>query len=226
MTADDLAAAFQGLPAPWREVLPDWTPERCADVVNRVRAVSGARPIGPADPFRALRLVAPEAVKVVVFGQDPYPTAGHADGLAFSAGAGKPASLRRIFAVLEKDRPGFVRPARWSLDPWARQGVLLLNPTLTVEIGAIGSHLNCGWQALTSEIVRVLASRESPPTFLLWGSKAQTFFDESCPARLRPPVLRTRHPSNDFKRAFMADGSHFTATSGLVDWWSLGAQPV
>jgi uracil-DNA glycosylase len=79
-------------------------------VVRNVRRVSGDRPIAPPDPFRALRLVAPDAVKVVVFGQDPYPTAGHADGLAFSAGRGKPRSLARIFEVLARDRPGFVAP--------------------------------------------------------------------------------------------------------------------
>lgn len=223
MIADDLAGAFDTLPPEWAAVLPRWTDERRAAVVARVRQVSANRPIGPPDPFRALRLVPPAAVKVVVFGQDPYPTAGHADGLAFSAGMGKPASLRRIFAVLKRDRPEFNPPESWSLDGWARQGVLLLNPTLTVEIGAIGSHLGCGWQALTSNIVKTLSLREAPPTFLLWGSKAQAFFDEACPSDTCPPVLRTRHPSNDFRREFMAEGSHFLATACLVDWWEIGA---
>ena len=151
MTPDDLPAAFASLPEGWARALPGWTPERCQAVMQRVRAVSAARPIAPEDPFRALRLTSPHKVKVVVFGQDPYPTAGHADGLAFSALSGKPASLRRIFAVLAADRPGFKPPQRWVLDDWAHQGALLLNPTLTVEVGQIGSHLNCGWQALTSE---------------------------------------------------------------------------
>lgn len=222
MTADDLAAAFEALPPAWAAALPGWTADRRADVVRRVRQASGHRQIGPPDPFRALRLVPPEAVKVVVFGQDPYPTQGHADGLAFSAGAGKPASLRRIFAVLAADRPGFVAPERWSLDGWARQGVLMLNPSLTVEIGRIGSHLDCGWQALTSEIVEVLCRRPAPPVFLLWGSKAQAFFDCARPRVVDLPVLRTRHPANDFRREFMAEGSHFRATAGLVDWWRPG----
>jgi uracil-DNA glycosylase len=222
MTADDLAAAFEALPPAWAAALPGWTAERRADVVRRVRQASGIGRIGPPDPFRALRLVPPDAVKVVVFGQDPYPTEGHADGLAFSAGVGKPASLRRIFAVLSADRPGFVPPANGSLDGWARQGVLLLNPALTVEIGRIGSHLDCGWQVLTSQIVDILCRRPAPPVFLLWGSKAQAFFDGARPRGVDPPVLRTRHPSNDFRREFMAAGSHFRATSGLVDWWRLG----
>jgi uracil-DNA glycosylase len=100
--------------------------------------------------------------------------------------------------------------------------VLLLNPTLTVEIGRVGSHLDCGWQALTFEIVGILSRQTAPPVFLLWGSKAQAFFDAARPHGVDLPVLRTRHPSNDFKRDFMAEGSHFDATSGLVDWWRRG----
>lgn len=219
MTADDLPAAFATLPPAWRAVLPGWTPAAEAAVVERVRAVSGAREIGPPDPFRALRLVSPEAARVVILGQDPYPRPGHADGMAFSAGQGKPHSLRRIFDVLAADRPAWQRPADWCLDPWAAQGVLLLNPVLTVEIGNAGSHMSCGWQALTSEIISVLCRRVAPPAFLLWGKPANAFFDAACPAGCAPPVWRTRHPSHDFKREFMADGSHFAATADRVDWW-------
>ena len=224
MTEDDLPAAFAGLPLPWRAVLPGWTLERTAEVVARIRDVSAQRPIAPQDPFRALRLTSPRTVKVVLLGQDPYPTAGHADGLAFSAPSARPPSLRRIFKVLAADRPGFRPPSSWALDPWAQQGVLLLNPTLTVEVGRIGSHLNCGWQALTSEVIKTLHDVPDPPAFLLWGSKAQAFFDQAVD---RPRdgmlVLRTRHPSNDFGKTFMAEGSHFLATADRVDWWSLQA---
>ena len=188
-------------------------------VVDAVRAASGEREIAPPDPFRALRLLAPEEVRIVVFGQDPYPRPGHADGLAFSAGHGRPVSLRRIFEVLKADRPGWEPPSRWNLDGWSRAGVLMLNPVLTVEVGRAGAHMGCGWQALTAEVVRVLAARGRPPTFLLWGKPAQAFFDEHCPAGACPRVLRARHPSHDFKREFMADGSHFAATAGEVDWW-------
>ncbi len=222
MTADDLPAAFASLPAPWRERLPGWTPAAEAAVVERVRSVSDRREIAPADPFRALRLVAPAGVRVVVFGQDPYPRPGHADGLAFSAGHGKPHSLRRVFDVLEADRPGWRRPAAWKLDAWAAQGVLLLNPVLTVEVGAAGAHMACGWQTLTSEIAQWLCGRPSPPTFLLWGRPANLFFDAACGAApAGVPVLRTRHPSHDFQRQFMAEGSHFAATAERVDWWAL-----
>jgi len=219
--ADDLPAAFAHLPPAWRRVLAGWTPAAEQAVAEAVKAVSGDREIAPPDPFRALRLLAPEAVKVVVFGQDPYPRPGHADGLAFSAGHGKPVSLRRIFEILKVDRPGWQPPERWLLDGWARQGVLMLNPVLTVEVGSAGAHMNCGWQGLTADIVRILASRAEPPTFLLWGKPAQAFFDSACPEGSCARVLRARHPSHDFKREFMADGSHFAATAGLVDWWSL-----
>lgn len=219
MTADDLPAAFAGVPQAWRRVLPGWTSEAESEVVMRVRAASGDRPIAPADPFRALRLVAPQHVRAVVFGQDPYPRPGHADGLAFSAGQGRPHSLRRVFDVLEADRPGWRRPEVWKLDHWARRGVLLLNPVLTVEVGRAGSHMACGWQALTSWIVDVLCRRDEPPAFLLWGRPASAFFDAQGAARPGLRVLRTRHPSHDFHRQFMSEGSHFAATADLIDWW-------
>lgn len=222
MTADDLPAAFDTLPAAWRAVLPGWTPEAQNAVVEHVKAVSGERQIAPVDPFRALRLVPPDRVKVVIFGQDPYPTAGHADGLAFSAGHGRPRSLARIFEVLAADRPGWRPPDVWKLDGWAEQGVLLLNPALTVEIGVAGSHLKAGWLALTSCIVEALCRAPSLPTFLLWGGKAQHFMSRaSLPQGVAPRVLSTRHPSYDIRKQFMVEGSHFLATQEMVDWWRL-----
>ena len=221
MTADDLPVAFASLPASWHAALPNWTPAHTERVIANVRAVSAEREIGPPDPFRALRFGDPASIKVVILGQDPYPRPGHADGLAFSAGHGKPASLRRVFQVLAEDRPGWRPPAMWKLDGWERQGVLLLNPTLTIEIGRIGSHLKCGWQALTSEVIDILCRAPNPPVFMLWGDKARTFFEEARPAGAAPQVLATRHPSNDFHRRFMADERHFLRTADRVDWWAL-----
>jgi uracil-DNA glycosylase len=224
MTADDLPAAFASLPSAWRARLPGWTAAAQKVLTQRIRAVSGTRDIAPADPFRALRLVPPEAVKVVVLGQDPYPCPGHADGLAFSAGQGKPHSLRRVFQVLAADRPGWHPPPLWRLDPWAAQGVLLLNPVLSVEVGASGSHMECGWQALTSEIVKTLCEQAPPPAFLLWGKPANAFFDAAKPPHAQPPIWRARHPSHDIRREFMAHGSHFVATAGSVDWWAISGR--
>jgi uracil-DNA glycosylase len=220
--AAELQAVFASVPPAWARVLPGWTPDRLDAVRRCIESVSGDRPIAPDDPFRALRLVPPDAVKVVVIGQDPYPTAGHADGLAFSASKGRPRSLARIFEVLEADRPGrFQLPAVWRLDAWAKQGVLLLNPVLSVEVGRSGSHMNCGWQALTLEVVEVLSQQRPSPVFLLWGAKAQAFFADAT-AGMPVRALRTRHPSYDFRHAFMAEGSHFAATADLIDWWAIG----
>ena len=221
MTADDLHAAFEALPDAWRQVLPGWTGAAQAALIAAIRAASAQREIAPVDPFRAMRLVSPAAARVVVLGQDPYPGAGHADGLAFSAPTSTRPSLRRIFDVLEADRPGWMRPKHGRLDDWAQQGVLLLNPTLTVEVGRANSHTQLGWQALTSQIVQALAARESPPKFLLWGSQAKAFFDAALPGKTRVTCLTARHPSNDYRREFMAGGSHFAATAAVVDWWAL-----
>jgi uracil-DNA glycosylase len=221
--AGDLEAAFATLPPAWAAVLPGWTEEKRRAVCGAVRAVSGDKAIAPDDPFRALRLVDPAAVRVVVIGQDPYPTAGHADGLAFSAGRGRPRSLARAFELLAEARPGFVPPEVWSLDEWARRGALLLNPVLTVEVGRSASHLQCGWQALTLEIVTYLSDGPSPPMFLLWGAKARVFWEEARAPGSTAIVLTTRHPSYDFDRSFMAEGNHFSATAHLVDWWAIGS---
>jgi len=85
-----------------------------------------------------------------------------------------------------------------------------------------GSHLTCGWQALTREIVAYLSSLAEPPVFLLWGTKAKAFWDQAKAAGSRARVLTTRHPSYDFGHSFMAEGNHFEATAHLVDWWAIG----
>lgn len=219
MTGAGLAAAFATVPPAWREALPGWTQPAFERVARAVREVSDARPVAPADPFRALRFAAPAAIRAVVLGQDPYPRPGHADGLAFSAGTGRPHSLRRVFDVLEADRLGWKRPPVWTLDGWARAGVLLLNPVLTVEVGRAGSHMRCGWQALTSELVAALCRLPAAPAFLLWGQPANAFFDAARPRAADVPVWRTRHPAHDLRREFMAGGSHFVATADRIDWW-------
>ncbi len=221
MRSDDLRRAFDSIHPDWQQVL-QWDERDIQTVIQNVRMTSGIRAIAPIDPFRTLNLVSPTEVRAVLIGQDPYPRPGRADGLAFSAGVGRPPSLRRVFDVLEADKPGWTRPSVWTLDGWARQGVLLLNTALTVEVGKIGSHLECGWQKLTSRVVQYCAGLEAAPSFLLWGHKAQNFFDAACAGKTNLPlVLRTRHPSNDTRRAFMADGSHFAATAEHIDWWAL-----
>ncbi len=114
-----------------------------------------------------------DAVRVVILGQDPYHGPGQAHGLSFSVmdGVKQPPSLANIFKELEADL-GIPRPQTGNLTPWAKQGVLLLNNTLTVEAGHAGSHAGRGWDAITDACVAAVAERGTPTVFVLWGSHA------------------------------------------------------
>lgn len=144
--------------------------------------------------FRALELAGPEAVRVVVLGQDPYPTRGHAHGLSFSVGADVrplPRSLNNIFKELHQDLD--IAPAvSGDLSRWAEQGVLLLNAVLTVREGIPNSHARRGWEKFTDQVIATLAEQEHL-VYLLWGrnahQKAQQV-DET-----RNLVIRSSHPS-------------------------------
>jgi uracil-DNA glycosylase len=111
---------------------------------------------------------------VVILGQDPYYGPGQAHGLAFSVrdGVRPPPSLVNIFKELENDL-GLPRPEQGDLSRWARQGVLLLNNTLTVEAGKAGSHAGRGWDAITDACVEAVAASGQPTVFILWGSHAR-----------------------------------------------------
>ena len=124
--------------------------------------------------FRALELTPPDKTRCVILGQDPYHTPGVANGLAFSANPGCkiPPSLRNIFKELSADI-GCSMPSEPDLTPWAVEGVLLLNVTLTVRAGAAGSHAGWGWQGVTTEVLRVCARLPQPVAFLLWGNHAR-----------------------------------------------------
>lgn len=124
--------------------------------------------------LRALELTPLEAVKVVILGQDPYHGAGQAHGLCFSVpdGVAVPPSLVNIYKELEADL-GVSRRGTGNLEHWARQGVLLLNNSLTVEAGKAGSHAGKGWDAITDAAVAAVAEREDPSVFVLWGSHAR-----------------------------------------------------
>ena len=132
------------------------------------------------DWFKALELTPFDKVKVVILGQDPYPTRGHAHGLAFSVQAHVkplPRSLRNIFTEYSSDL-GYPTPRCGDLSSWAKEGVLLLNTILTVEEGKPLSHAGIGWEKLTYEIVRALSERVLPgsgPVFCLWGKRAQEY---------------------------------------------------
>jgi uracil-DNA glycosylase len=128
----------------------------------------------PGDVFRALELTSPDAVRVVLLGQDPYAGRGQAHGLCFSVppGVKAPPSLRNVCRELESDL-GIPAPSCGSLEAWARQGVLLLNTVLTVRAGAPGSHAGRGWESFTDAVIARAAARRAPVVFALWGAHAQ-----------------------------------------------------
>ena len=147
---------------------------RLSDCAEERRAAGET--ILPPQPliFRALELTPPDKTRCVILGQDPYHTPGVANGLAFSANPGCkiPPSLRNIFKELSADI-GCSMPSGPDLTPWAVEGVLLLNVTLTVRAGTAGSHADWGWQGVTTEVLRVCARLPRPVAFLLWGNHAR-----------------------------------------------------
>jgi len=124
--------------------------------------------------FAALEACPPDATKVVILGQDPYPTPGHAHGLAFSAEPDVhplPRSLANIYKEMQADLGAC--PPNADLRFWARQGVLLLNTVLTVPAGQANGHAKLGWQRLTGQVLDRLASDGLPRVYMLWGKPAQ-----------------------------------------------------
>ena len=141
--------------------------------------------------FKALELTQPDDTRVVILGQDPYPTPGHAMGLAFSVTpeTGLPKSLANIFTEMEDDIGA--RPQNGDLTHWAKSGVLLLNTALTVPAHDAGGHAKLGWKSLTEQVLKRLDN--TPRAFLLWGKHAQSFAPH-----LRNPdhlILNAPHPS-------------------------------
>ena len=124
--------------------------------------------------FNAFRLTPLSNVKVVILGQDPYHEKGQAHGLAFSTPEGRPIprSLKNIFKEITAEY-GYPLPDSGCLEPWAKQGVFLLNTVLTVEDGNANSHSKCGWQTFTDNVINVLNTQTQPIVYMLWGKQAE-----------------------------------------------------
>ncbi|WP_408910703.1 uracil-DNA glycosylase [Corynebacterium gottingense] len=166
-----------------------------------------------ADPF--------DAVRVLIVGQDPYPTPGHPMGLAFSTqpGVKPPRSLVNIYKELQEDL-GVAPRADGDLSSWSAQGILLLNRVLTVRPGAPASHRGKGWEAVTEAAIRALAARDQPLVAILWGRDAQSaarFLGDT-------PRIESPHPSPlSANRGFFGSRPFSRANQALQDQ---GGQPV
>ncbi|WP_097062916.1 uracil-DNA glycosylase [Sphingomonas guangdongensis] len=217
------------LPPAWRTLGDD---PRVAAALTAAEGFAAAEeaaghPVYPpvAARLHALALTAPEQARVVILGQDPYHGPGQAHGLAFSVPAGikPPPSLRNIFAELASDL-GVPAPGHGRLDAWARQGVLLLNATLSVRGGAAGSHAGRGWEVVTDAVIRTVSDGVAPVAFILWGNhaaKKAVLIDGA-----RHLVLTSAHPSPlSARRGFLGSRPFSRVNAwlaangrGQIDW--------
>ena len=175
--------------------------------------------------FQALAAVAPQQVKVVILGQDPYHGAGEAHGLSFSVpiGVKTPPSLRNIWNEIARDF-GITPPQHGNLTGWCEQGVLLLNTSLTVAANQAGSHAKKGWEVLSDAVIQTISDTQTGVVFMLWGAHAQkkrALIDEH-----QHRVLTAVHPSPlSAYRGFIGCG-HFSAANAyllqqgktVIDW--------
>lgn len=216
---------------PLHEIMaPDWA-EALAPVESNIRAMGNflraeheaGRATLPAgtDIFRAFTYPMSD-VRVLVIGQDPYPTPGHAMGLSFSVQPDVhpiPRSLQNIYKELNNDL-GITPPAHGDLSAWSAQGVMLLNRVLSVGAGDAGSHRNLGWEAVTTRAIEALAQRGTPLVGLLWGADAR-----KCKPLLGGyPCVESAHPSPlSASRGFFGSKPFSRVNQLLVEQ---GAQPI
>ncbi|MFP4187399.1 MAG: uracil-DNA glycosylase [Acholeplasmataceae bacterium] len=172
----------------------------------------------------ALRLTPLDSVKVVILGQDPYHDHGQAHGLSFSVEQGAyPPSLKNVFKELVDDL-NIPYPRTGNLTKWAKQGVLLLNTVLTVELHRPFSHRNKGWEGMTSELIKEVARKDAPVVFILWGNNAKRY--RSFVYRPQHLVLTAPHPSplsanrGFFKSKPFSRTNRYLIEHGLdpIDW--------
>lgn len=202
----------------WKEALAgefekDYFRELVSELHREKAAGTVIYPPGPLI-FNAFDKTPLPSLKVVILGQDPYHNPGEAMGLSFSVpdGVRIPPSLRNIFKEIESDL-GIRMSGSSNLEPWARQGVLLLNSILTVRAGAAASHRSLGWEYFTDAVIRCISERCEGIVFLLWGRYARSkamLIDSS-----RHHVLEAAHPSPLAGGAFFGC-RHFSRTNELL----------
>ena len=162
-------------------------------------------------------------VRILIVGQDPYPTPGHAVGLSFSVAPDVrplPASLKNIYRELQDD-VGCARPINGDLSPWTERGVMLLNRVLTVRQGESGSHRGIGWEDITSAAIDALVARpDAPLVAILWGRDAQSL----APQLIDVPVVATAHPSPMSADRGFFGSRPFSRANALLE--EVGGEPV
>lgn len=218
-------------PRPLHELVdPGWA-DALAPVAGQIAAmgeflrgeVAAGRPYLPAGRHVLRAFEQPlDGVRVLIVGQDPYPTPGHAVGLSFSVAPDVrplPRSLANIFQEYTDDL-GFPPPSSGDLTPWARAGVLLLNRVLTVQPGAPASHRGKGWEAVTEQAIRALVDRDEPLVAILWGRDAATLK----PLLQDVPLIESAHPSPLSAARGFFGSRPFSRANGLLD--ELGEGPV
>jgi uracil-DNA glycosylase len=187
------------IPQGWRSLLRAETRKpyyRALDAFLE-KELAGGQSILPArkDIFNALASTSYDRVRVLLVGQDPYPTPGHAHGLCFSVQPTVrplPLSLRNVYRELHEDL-GYPGPNNGYLEPWARQGVLMLNTVLTVRAHKAHSHQGRGWERFTDRIIELVAAKQSRVVFVLWGCHAQR--KRSLITQSHHTVIASAHPS-------------------------------
>ena len=214
-------------PGGWADLpfFRDGHADRVAARVDSEIAAGTAITPAPEQVFAALTLTPLAQTRVVILGQDPYPTPGDAHGLAFSYVGDRrlPASLKVILAEMAENC-GCAMPRTGDLSHWARQGVLLLNTALTTQAGRSGTHLRIGWDALTDAVIGALARRERGIVFMLWGAQAMARavqVEAEQGDDTRHLVLTCGHPSPLNRKRDFRGNRHFAIAN---DWLRAGGQ--
>ena len=210
----------------WFEVLKEeFDKPYFEKLVNFIKAEYSTKTIYPhgKNIFRAFELCPFDKVKVVIIGQDPYHGPGQANGLCFSVNDGVPLppSLQNIYKEIEADLH-MEMPSTGNLDNWSRQGVLLLNATLTVRANQAGSHQRQGWEEFTDDVIKTISDRKENIVFLLWGKYAQEkgmIIDIS-----KHHILKAPHPSPLSAHAGFFGCKHFSKTNQYLE--SIGKDPI
>ena len=165
--------------------------------------------------FAAFNYTPFNKVRAIIIGQDPYHGPGQANGLCFSVNTGisQPPSLQNIFKEL-KDDLGIPIPKNGNLEPWAKQGVLLLNATLTARANMAGSHQKHGWEEFTDAAIRILSEKRKGLVFILWGKFAQA--KEALINQTKHHILKAAHPSPFSAHSGFFGCRHFSKTNELL----------